>query len=315
MSLFSFFKRTPKFETKTNYGDINTDIKERGNRLKIYSLNFSGFFVCSKNSAYKLAWNKDTENYILLKNSKVIRKGHIKYPEDGKVANNGTFILHNSSLNGSLSSTLYIFDVSGKEIIQRKFKALLGVSDLSDDGKFAACHNGNSDDINDSGALTVFDITKGIELAQWYPENYPYYFKFYSDSEVIGLGDINFGVFRYSLIGEFLDRELWQDTLLSKGNYYNVLMMSENIIKESEGKLPSDIAERLLLCMDRIITEIPQNNMSGWEAMHLKLRGICLESKGDLENALTCYNHALMLNSKIGVKQRVTKIKKILSNS
>jgi predicted negative regulator of RcsB-dependent stress response len=87
-------------------------------------------------------------------------------------------------------------------------------------------------------------------------------------------------------------------------------MMSEKLIKVAEGKPSPALAEKLLFSMDKIMTTIPKNNEGGWQAMCLKLQGICLESKDDMKSALTCYNDALALDPKIGVKQRVNKIKK-----
>uniref|UniRef100_UPI0039EB5632 hypothetical protein n=1 Tax=Gluconobacter japonicus TaxID=376620 RepID=UPI0039EB5632 len=42
----------------------------------------------------------------------------------------------------------------------------------------------------------------------------------------------------------------------------------------------------------------------------LRLKGEVLESMGDLERALENYNKALALNSKIGVKRRIDRLRK-----
>lgn len=325
MGLMDFiFKRTPKVEIGAN--SAQTSVQENSSHISIPSLNFHGMFVSSDNKKFKLAWHHssnldsypkrkvvDCVNYVLLDGSRVIAKGYMESPDRGKVANNGTFILQDNGKLNELSGTLYAFDVSGKNIIRREFKANLGTSDLSIDGRFAACQTANSDDINDSGALTVFDLSKGIELAQWYAESsWPSFYEFYPEDEMIGLGDSHLGVFRYSLTGEFIDREAWQEANLLKGKYWHVLMMSEKLIKDAEGNPSPVLAEKLLISMNRIKKTIPKNNEGGWKAMCLKLQGICLESKGDMKNALTYYDDALVLNPKIGVKQRANKIKKAL---
>jgi hypothetical protein len=306
----------PKQKTRINTCDI---ININDNYITIPSLNFKGAFVSSENNKFKLAWcrNSDLEhkcNYVLIEDSNIIAKGYLISPDNGKVINNGTFLLHDNGNLNELSGTLYVFDVSGKKIISRLFKANLCTSDLSTDGRFAACQTANSGDINDSGALTVFDLTKGIELAQWYAESgWASFYTFYPNDEMIGLGDSHLGVFRYSLTGQFVDRKLWQDTCLFKGKYWHSLMMVESLINDAEGKPSLELVERLLLSMDKIAMTIPEQNQGGWQAMFFKLRGICFDSKGNLKEALACYNKALALNPKIGVKQRINKINKAIN--
>jgi len=50
-------------------------------------------------------------------------------------------------------------------------------------------------------------------------------------------------------------------------------------------------------------------------AWALKLRGLCWESKASFAEALNCYDEALALDAKVGVKRRADQLRKALPMS
>jgi len=87
--------------------------------------------------------------------------------------------------------------------------------------------------------------------------------------------------------------------------------MSERLIKQSDGKLSFELATKLIKGADRALTLAKSDAKK--EARARKLRGICLDAQGVMQEALDCYDKALVLDSKIGVKRRADQIRKILS--
>lgn len=230
-------------------------------------------------------------------------------PNDGKVADDGTFILNDWGFGGGLKGTFYAFQRNGERICVQNFKANLFNNGLSADGRFAACHTCNSDDERDSAVLAVFDLARGVECARWRPASgWPNFYEFSDDGKTIGLGYLRLGVFRYTMAGEFLDRPAWEEARLTKGDYGDVLMMSQDLIRGAGSKLTPELAARIISAIDRVSPSIHDRK---WEALGLKLRGHSLEARGLIALALDCYERALVLDPKIGVKRRTTQLRKI----
>jgi hypothetical protein len=290
--------------------------------IRVPSRQFAGHFSVSLNGRYRVAWGRSagsTRNpadsspvgcYLLLEGNTVLVEGQMAHPEDGQVANNGNFIMSDWEDTGTLSGSLVAFDRNGREIIRRHFNANLFNNGLSTDGRFAVCHTCNSYDLDDSSVLTVFDLSAGRELARWYAESgWPNSYEFSADGKTLGLGCKGLGSFRYSLTGEFVDREIWIEACLTKGEYWTTILMVESLIKAAGKDLPEALASKLLSSLDRIDSQFGTADTK-WRPLALKLRGACLEVCGANSEALGCYERALELNPKIGVKRRADQIRK-----
>ena len=219
-------------------------------------------------------------------------------PEDGRVANNGNFIIDDWEEANVLGGSFVAFDRTGREIIRRHFNANLFNNGLSPDGRFAACHTCNSYDPDDSSVLAVFDLSTCRELAHWRAESgWPNFYEFSDDGKTVGLGYKGLGTFRHSLTGDFIDREIWIEACLTKGEYGTTILMVQSLIKAAGEELSRELATRLISSLDRID---PQFGMADaqWRALALKLRGTCLEVCADAKAALACYERALALIQK-----------------
>ncbi|MGO9684087.1 MAG: tetratricopeptide repeat protein [Beijerinckiaceae bacterium] len=234
-------------------------------------------------------------------------------PDEGRVANNGTFVLNDHKRASALSGAFCAFDANGRKIIRRDFKANIFNSDLSRNGRFAACQTCNSPDANDSSILAIFDLIAAKEIASWTPlSGWPQFYEFFEDEERIGLGYRGLGVFRYSLQGDFVDRSAWYAACLTKGDYATTLLVAQRIMEDERGSISPELYSMLVACIDRVLPELSKAD-NGWHALAWRLRGMCLEASGALEAALSCYEKALKLNPKVGIKRRAAQLGKALA--
>jgi tetratricopeptide (TPR) repeat protein len=226
-------------------------------------------------------------------------------PNDGKVADNGVFVLNDWELSGDLSGVFSAYRPDGKNILSRRFRANLYNNGLASDGSLAVCQTCNSPDPNDSSVLAVFDLISGIEIAAWRPESgWARFYEFPPDHQSIKLGYAAGETLSYSLRGAFVDRVHWANVELGKGN----LSMVERLIQSAEAGVSSALAEKLIGSIDIALSAQPADGRT--RAWAFKLRGLCLESQGKLAAALLFYQKALELDPKIGVKRRAEQLRK-----
>jgi transcription elongation factor Elf1 len=145
---------------------IEREIKEdKGKFVNIEQLDFFGQFSRSSDSRYRLTWREAFAGertlgpYLLLDGNRVIVRGRMQRPNDGKVSNNGNFVLNSWTGNGEkLSGTFYAFATSGEILVRKKFRANLNHNGISDNGRFAFCDTCTSDFEAHSDKTFVFDL-------------------------------------------------------------------------------------------------------------------------------------------------------------
>jgi len=95
---------------------------------------------------------------------------------------------------------------------------------------------------------------------------------------VILLGYRGLGAFRYTWTGEFLDREAWARAILSKGAYGSVLGMAERLIKNANGRPPTELVER---ASQGHRPNSPSYSRRGPQdpGLGVELRGVCMDAK------------------------------------
>jgi hypothetical protein len=295
--------------------------------IEIRSRRFFGEGIKSPNGRFTLAW-KDANNsgsvgghrlggkgrYLLIDGKGVLAQGAIDRPNDGKVANNGTFILNDWGFGDELGGVFWAFDRSGKNLVNRRFEANLFNCGLSADGAVAVCQTCNAYEGEDGSKLTIFDLRTGVEVASWIPVSGWADFYAFPKPGVIQLGYTKLGLFSYAWDGEFIDRERWQEARLARGDYSNVMMAVEFALKENSCESDQGLAVRLLDSLNRISSTIPSSDSKA-KAREKKLRGQCMEFQGDLSKALLIYDEALTLDPKVGIKRRADQIRKQLAKT
>lgn len=301
-------------------GRSQTGAHADGEFFRIPARDFFGWFRRSPNGRFVITWLDANEDgtrggarpsgkarYFLLDGPEIVAEGHLERPNDGKVADNGTFIFNDWKFSADLSGEFYAFDGDGRLILSKTVSANLYNNGLATDGRLAVCQTCNSP-TEDGSVLTVFDLEAGVEIARWIPESgWAESYAFPEDGLTLRLCYSGGTSFAYSLQGTFLDRDRWIDWSLSKGD----LSVVEKLLKESDKKPSADLAARLIAGIDTALaTRRPGNEHT--RAWAYKLRGTCLEAQGKPSEALQCYESALQLDAKIGVKRRADALRKML---
>lgn len=136
----------------------------------------------SPNEIFTIAWSdSDKKNrvggfrtsgegsYVIAKDNVVTLTGNLQRPNDGKISNNGNFILNDWLFGEELKGIFYAFDITGKVLIAHTLFANLLNNGISDNGQYAVCQccNSNSDD---SSKLNFFDLRQRKLLWKIKPE-------------------------------------------------------------------------------------------------------------------------------------------------
>jgi hypothetical protein len=294
------------------FGDI-IDISQRG---------MFGLYSRSPNERFILAWRDSNEEgthggartsglgrYVLLDNGKIACEGRLERPNDGKVADTGVFVVNDwHFFTIKLHGTFYAFRPNGSEILHQRYNANLYNNGVSRDGRHAACHTCNSDDERDSAVLTIFDLEAGSERTRWRADSgWANGYEFSADGSRVWL-DYPHGLkLAFTLDGDFLDRQVWIDDGLARGDIY----MVARILRELGDQPPADTLMRLIVGLDVGLKSIRDSNPRS-KAYALRLKGECHDRLGDFSVALECYEAALGLDPKVGAKRRASQLRKML---
>jgi hypothetical protein len=292
----------------------------------VRSKDFFGEYSRSQNERYTVAWSdSDREGgaggfrhgegeYLLIEGRTVVVAGKLPRPNDGKVANNGTFIINDWGFGDGLKGTFHAFDRSG--ILSKTFSANLYNNDLSPDGELAVCQTAASDS-EDAGLLTLFDLIQRSVIAQWVPESgWAGAYEFDKDRRWIWLvysgrayADYPDAKWVYSFEGSFLDRGKWISYKLKWGDFTTLIMTVKARLTGNSGPIEMAEARSLIsslqMALDKGATQYPD-----WHAEAQKLLGILSERVREPGEAIKCYQNALELNPKIGVKRRLAALRK-----
>jgi hypothetical protein len=287
---------------------------------EVPSLDLLGEYARSQSGRYLLVWSDSDPSggrsgsrksghgrYVLFEGDHLIAQGSLERPNDGHVANTGTFILSDWLFGDGLDGTFYVFDTSGTIRIQHHFSANLFSSGIAEDGAYAACQLANSD-TDDGGTLALFDIAQQQMLWQKCAETgWPQSYAFDSTSQRIGLGYGELGVFWYSIGGQFLDQARWADAQLRSGSGYAVLQIVRDRYHASPQPLSPDHAAALLE-----MTRTAAERLSRWpkdQAKAERLAGEIAEASGNVSEAIRYYETALALDPRCGIKQHLKSLR------
>lgn len=283
-----------------------------GSTIHIAARDFIGVCSRSPNGRFTIAWvdggpdQTRKGGYLLLDGKAIIAEGTMPRPNDGKVADNGVFLLNDWGSLESLSGTLWAFAPDGHALMSRSFAANLYDNALSTDGRYAICQTANAP--GEDGNLTLFDLEAGKQIGAFRPESgWAKAYEFYPDVRRVRLLYHDGGAFDYGFDGTFIDRMRWLAFGLQKGD----ILVIEKLIAEGGPKLMPALAEQVVPATAIALQNIRAEDIRV-RARVLKSRGICLEAVADLTQALACYEEALRLDPKVGVKRRADTLRKVL---
>lgn len=289
------------------------------NLVTIDELDFIGHFSKSPNGRFRLIWSdRNPEGTVggyrtsghgrwaLLDDDRLLVSGQLERPNEGKVADSGTFILHDWLFGDGLNGRFVAYRPDGSEIVARDFAANLFTNGLSADGHFAICQTAHSPGSEDGCKLVLFDLGVGEEIVRWEPEttqwveNYEFdvpgrsVFLHHQDDERLG----------YRFDGTMIDREGWRTRRIARGD----LFVIRDMVKELETAPSPDLLQRLFAGLEQAVAagEIVE------QARAWRLRGELNELMGEPREALEAYDRALSLDPQVGVSRRADKLRKEL---
>jgi hypothetical protein len=315
------FLRKKKIEVaETHSGNIVS--KTVANFVSVDSTNFFGPYSESENGKFLVAWS-DTDkekgiggfrergegSYILAEDTVVVISGRLQRPNDGKVANNGTFIINDWMFGEGLKGTFYAFDKLGNQLVQHRFTANLFNNGIAEDGRFAVCQCANSD-TEDGRILAFFDLVKGILLWKIYPiTGWADSYRFDAEKNELILRYREKGEYRYTFAGQFVDKEKWEVERVNFASAFELSLIAKERFKEKNYNLGEKDAEGILSLLYSALVkgldEYPNEKATVYRTI-----GEIKESLGNISEAIHNYELALELNPKVGVKRRLDALKK-----
>lgn len=284
-----------------------------GRIVSVPELDMVGERITSRNGRFTLLWRDrhgaDGEpvegRYLLIDGDTVLVDARMERPQDGKVADDGIFILNDWGDSDALSGTFRAFSSYGSVILTRSYSANLLNNGLSPDGRLAVCQTANAPGSPDSSVLSVFDLVAGTEIATWTAESgWANAYEFPESGDRIRMVRGDRPNLDYSLTGDFLDRRLWLRDEVGRGTLY--------VIRKAlaEGEAATGLSlDALRAGAERAIADEDQRFVAdAW-----RLLGEIEEAASDPAGALAAYEHALSANPKIGVAKRAAALRKELA--
>lgn len=244
--------------------------------------------------------------YAVLEDRLLRAHGTVQRPQDGKVADNGAFVMNDWMHSSELVGRFLAFHPDGRQAISHKFGANLACNGISADGRYAACQTLSSPGSPDDTIIALFDVECGDFLVQFKTQcGTADGFDFDT-----GLGHIHVLTHdgdreTYGLDGLMIDRSAWRDRRIARGD----LGVIGSILKDSEEHLDAALVEKLRAGLAQAAT----HGENWYRARANRLYGEMLETLGKLSEALDAYERALLLDPQAGVSRKADKIRKLLS--
>lgn len=211
--------------------------------------------------------------YLLIDVDTVAVDGKMERPQDGKVANNGTFILNDWGDSQQLSGTFQAFRCDGSPIVSRSYSANLLNNGLSRDGQLAVCQTCNAPGSPDSSILTLFDLAAGAEVASWTPESgWARAYEFPDGGERVRMLRGDRPSLDYSLTGDFLDRRLWLEDEVRRGTLYVI----RKALGEGEAATGFKRNEQMLSLTPRYLVAFAGNGVLERLVIQAKEKGVAV---------------------------------------
>lgn len=231
-------------------------------------------------------------------------------PRHVAVSDVGIFAVHDSGFGSELSADAIAFDASGTELYRRHYSANIASMAISQCGRFLAVQTCSAPKSPDDSLLELHDLAGKTVLFSKVPET-PWSDKYAFDVENGELKRLwvyahGIGRFAYSATGAFVDAGKYQAATLAKGDAGARLMASDKLLRSSSAPLD---AEAVMSVVKSVMAEVPKIEQA-WQAKAYRLKGKALEILARPVEAITSYELALALDPKIGVKARLTALRK-----
>jgi hypothetical protein len=287
--------------------------------IRIHGIGFFGQFSRSRNGRFILGWadydpasgrggarKEGLGSYVLIDGADLILRGNMQRPNDGKVSDNGTFVLNDWMFSDDLSGTFYAISPSGEVLVQKRFKANLFNNGISDDGRLAVCQTCNSDYEPHSSILAVYDLEKKSVLGQFIPlTGWGEQYRFDLADQLVQLIYDNGRSYRYKFDGTCIDVGQWHRDRELFGSGYDLLSIAETRLQapqSSELSSYSEVIGLLKRSLEKGVSDYTQARIH-------RLLGEIYHRCGEKNLAIDHLANALRLNPKVGIKKLYESLK------
>jgi len=286
--------------------------------VRIEELDFYGQWALSPNGRFRIVWRDGNDagthggyrtsgpgQVLLLDDDRLVARVRAERPNEGRVADNGHFIVNDWRFGDGLKGRFLVFRNDGSKILSHDFEANLFNNGLSSDGQLAICQTANAP-TEDGSKLCLFDLEAGAMLASWRPEQG--WAKDYDFDSKTGWVELRYGdgsAVRYDLGGAMLDRGAWLRDRIARGD----VVVIERVFKDKgKGLTEADALELIAGLETAIVGEEWYRQARGY-----RFKGEILEQLGRHEEALSCYDQALILDPQVGALRRADKLRRLLA--
>lgn len=288
-----------------------------GRIVEIVELGAIGQSATSPNGRFTLFWRDGDAagrvgghryaghgRVLLIDGDAIVADVIAERPNEGRVADNGSFIINDWLFGDELSGRFRAYRSDGSIILDRLFAANLYNNGLADDGRLALCQTANAPGSADDNVIAFFDLEAGIECACFHPDmGWASHYRFHSAERRIELLYDGGDIASYHADGAMIDRDRWTARRIAAGD----LTIIRAALGDSSAPLDGDLAARLA---DGLRAKASGDAVAWERAQALRLLGELSERLGQPEPAIEAYEGALRLDPQIGVSRRLDKLLK-----
>lgn len=241
----------------------------------------------------------------LLENERVLFKRPVRRANNPHVTNEGTLLVEDWKDEGKLNGAFLAFDRTGQLLWRHEFKANIGTSGVSEDGRRAFVTTCNSDYDAHSGMTFLIDVATGKlvwKRGGWGDVS------FRGNDCVAGVRHLDGteSFFPFDENGHLGPGHATDCARLEAeakwGRYWDVLPRVEVGLKYRGVKDLDEVAA-LLAQLDGKDDELAPKS----RAKLLRYRGDLAEARGNLEQAQLWWEKAYVLDPKVGVRRKLAK--------
>lgn len=310
--MFSFFRKKSD--------NVNYHREDSLNTVEILSPPFFGIYASSPNRQYAIAWadanisegivgyrKRGRGIFCLLSGQNILLSGKLQRPNDGAVANNGTFVISDYLFTDKLAGRVYVFDSKANLLLQSRVKANLLNSGISDNGLYI-CFQTCCADHEDGNSLFVYDVGAAKLISQiTLPCSWASSYKFDEAKQIIHLIMANGRSYRIAFDGSFLDKDRWTYDRECEATGVEALELAKAKFSTINSKVFRDY-EGVNVLLNRALSVSLADRM---KARVNRLRGEIYLNCDDINNAIKFFEIALSFDEKVGIKAKLVKLKEL----
>lgn len=241
--------------------------------------------------------------YFLIQSARILTRSMIERPNDGKVANNGSFIFNDWLFNTDSRSVGYAFKQDGDQLLSQEFSANLHRNAISATGRFALFQTANSD-FTDSNKLFFFDIVSSTLLWEKTCDfEWPDTYHIAEERCQIDIYYPHMGYFSLDWEGNLIDRRSYDLQFIKS-------LTGNRTVYECMKRLTSPTHTALIDLLKKGINDAATSRNT--KAEGYKFLGELFESQ-DIKFTSECYEWALHYNPKIGLKKKLSALQQQLA--